>query len=420
VKLGYRYRLYPTAAQADLLISEMERCRWVWNHARALREQVWRNERRTVGYGELSAALTIWRAGHEWLREGSSDAQQQTLRELCAAYARAWKAWRTRGRTGPLGLPGFRSRKRGRWQTVRYTRNGFTVREGRLRVKRAHDGVDVRFSRPLPSEPRTVTITRDWAGRWHASFRVDVEPTPLPVTGRMAGVDLGVDRAYALSDGHREPNPRHLRRRERALKRSQRAFAHKRKGSANRAKARALMARRHAKVADARRDWQQRQSTSLIRAFDLICIEDLAVAGMTATARGTLVRPGQRVRQKAGLNRSILDVGFASLRSMLVYKAELHGRELRIIERFHPSSKLCSGCGHAKAKLALSERTYRCDRCGIVLDRDVNAARNLLAAGLAESQNACGERVRPCVPRHAGQRPTKQEAPLATVGIPHV
>lgn len=309
-----------------MLLGEMHGW-WVWNQGRALHEQTWRQERRTVSCAELCRALTGWRAEHEWLREGSADAQQQALRELCAAYARAFTAWRRRGCRGTLALPGFRSRRRPGWRTVRLTRNGHRLRDGLLHLAGIPDGLEVRWSRALPSVPASVTVTLDSSGRWHASFRVEAEPQPLAAAASMAGVDLGVSCAYALSDGHREPNPRHLRRRQR---------------------------------------------------------------------------------------------GFAEFRRLLAYQAILYTRELRVIDRFHPSSKTCSDCGHAKAKLALSERTYHCERCSLVLDRDVNAARNILAAGLAESQNACEGRIRPARPRPRGQRPQKQEAPLATARIPRL
>ncbi len=420
VQLGYRYRIYPTGDQAEALLAQMDRCRWVWNRAHALRERVWRSERRTVGCGELCRQLTAWRAQHDWLREGSVDVQQQALRELCAAYDRALKARKGRGRRGALKLPGFRSRKRGAWRTLRYTRNGQRVRAGLLRVAGVEDGVEVRWSRELPSEPRSVTVTLDSAGRWHASFRVEVNEQQLAATGNAASVDVGVACAYALSDGQRQPNPRHLARRARQLRRAQRTLARTRRGSQNRAKARLRVARAYARVADARRDWQHWHTTQLVRQHDLLCVEDLAVTAMTHSAQGTTERPGRRVAQKAGLNRAILDVGFAEIVRMLAYKAILYGRELHIVDRFYPSSKTCSGCGHAKAKLALTDRTYHCERCGLVLDRDVNAARNLLAAGLAESQNACGGRVRPARPRPRGQRPQKQERPPATAGIPRL
>ncbi len=351
MELSYRYRLYPTVEQADALLGQMRLCRWVWNQARALRERVWRAERRSVGYGELCRHLTAARAEFDWLAGGSCDAQQQAVRELCAAYGRVWAARRNGKRAGRL--PGYRSAKRGAWRTVRYTRNGHRLRAGKLSVAGVPGAIEVRLSRPLPSKPKSVTVTCDAAGRWHASFRVEVELEARATTGRVVGIDLGVAAAYALSDGHIEANPRHLGRRERALRRSQRALARKRKGSANRAKQKARVAREHARVADARRDFQHQQTTSLVRSHDVICVETLNVAGMTATACGTLGRPGRNVRQKAGLNRAILDVGWSQTVAMLDYKTKLYGRELRKIDRWYPSSKTCSACGTAKPSCPL-------------------------------------------------------------------
>ncbi len=418
VKLGYRCRLYPTPEQANALTEQMRQCRWVWNQARGLRERTWRTERLAVSYGTLSRCLTEARAEMPWLEAGSQDAQQQALREISAAYGRTFKARRN---GTACGLPGFRSVKRSDWRTVRYTRNAHHIDEdGALVVTGVPGSVEVRWSRGLPSLPGSVTITQDAAGRWHASFAVEIAETRLPRTQRTVGIDLGVKCAYATSDGRIEPNPRHLRRRERSLKRSQRSLARKQRGSANRAKAKLRVARRHAQVADARRDWQHRHTTALVREHDLVCVETLAVKNLTASARGTVEQPGSRVAQKAGLNRAILDVGWGAIVAHLDYKATLYGRELVKIDRFHPSSKQCSACGHVKAKLALSERTYRCEHCGLVLDRDVNAARNILAAGLAERQNACGGRVRPVGPRPGRQRSVKQELSPVTAGIPHL
>ncbi len=419
VKLGYRYRLYPTPEQAEALLGAMGQCRWVWNQALGLRERTWRAQKHGVSYGTLSRYLTLARGEIPWLVAGSQDCQQQALRELCAAYGRAFKARRNGARN--IGLPGFRSVKRSNWRTVRFTRNAHRIDEdGALVVTGVDGGIRVRWSRGLPSLPKSATITQDASGRWHASFAVEVNETRLPIARRVVGIDLGVACAYACSDGRIEPNPRHFRQRQRALARSQRSLARKQRGSANRAKAKLRVARRHAQVADARRDWQHQRTTTLVRSHDVTCVETLAVKNLTASAKGTVEQPGRNVRQKAGLNRAILDVGWGAIVEMLDYKTVLYGRELVKIDRFHPSSKQCSGCGHAKAKLALSERTYRCNACGLVLDRDVNAARNILAAGLADKQNACGGRARPVAPKGRGQHPPKQERSPVTAGIPRV
>lgn len=417
MQVGYRYRLYPTVEQAAALIEQMGMCRWVWNEAVALRRRAWKVEARPVGFGELCRALTVARAESAWLRAGSADCQQQAVRELCAAYGRAFQVRKSTGRAVPL--PGPRRKRDGGWRTVRYTRNGHRFdSDGGLALAGVPGSVEVRWTRGLPSLSAGVTVTLDSAGRWHASFSVGVCEQALPPAGRVIGLDLGVSAALTLSDGQQIMSPRHVRRRERALARSQRALARKQRGSKNRAKARANVARQHARTADARRDFQHQATTALVRAQDVICVEDLNVKGMSASARGTVQQPGRKVRQKAGLNRATLDVGFATISSQLAYKAVLYGRDLRVVHRWYPSSKTCSGCGQTRAKLALTERVYHCERRGLVLDRDVNAARNILAAGLAERQNGCGERIRPRPPRRAGHRSAKQKTRRATAGNP--
>jgi putative transposase len=213
-------------------------------------------------------------------------------------------------------------------------------------------------------------------------------------------VDLGLKDFAVLSTGERIPHPRHMDARERRLKRYQRRLARCQKGSANRAKAKLRVARQHARVADGRRDFLHQASTDLVRRFDSIAIEDLNVSGM--------------VRNRS-LARAISCTGWAEFRAMLEYKCERYGRELAVIDRWYPSSKTCSACGHLLASLSLGTRQWTCPGCGTRHDRDVNAAQNIVAAaGLAAS--ACGGDVR----RHGATRPQsplKQESQGASPGI---
>jgi putative transposase len=228
----------------------------------------------------------------------------------------------------------------------------------------------------------------------------------LPATGAKAGVDLGVKDFAATSDGQKIPNPRSLARRERSLARYQRRMARCRKGSANRAKARAKVARAHRKVRASRADFLHRTSTRLVRDRDLIVIEDLNVKGMVRNRR---------------LAKAISDCGWGEFRRQLVYKAARAGRYLIVIDRWYSTSKTCSSCGHLLAELSLSTRTWQCPSCGTRHDRDINAAKNILAAGLAVARNspghACGGNV-----RHPGspgmQSPVKQEPRPVRAGIP--
>ncbi len=250
-------------------------------------------------------------------------------------------------------------------------------------------------------DPTMVTVSREPDGRWYVTFAIDGEPPgPLPRTGHAVGVDLGVQHFAVTSNGDRIANPRHLERKASNLARYQRRLARCRKGSANRAKARAKVARAHRKVRSARRDFLHRASTRLVRDNDMIVIEDLNVSGMIGNRH---------------LARVISDCGWGEFRRQLAYKCEPYGRTLVVIDRWYPSSKTCSACGYLLAGLSLGTRHWTCPSCGTRHDRDVNAAKNIMAAGRAVT--ACGADV-----RHSGttrvQSAVKQEPRPVRAGIP--
>ena len=225
-----------------------------------------------------------------------------------------------------------------------------------------------------------ISVSRR-AGRWYASLTVEREPTAKPAPKRGAvGVDLGVKNLATLSDGTVIPNPRALGARLKALRKAQQALSRKVKGSARREKARARVARLHARVADVRADAIHKATTMIARNYSTVCIEDLNVAGMVKNRH---------------LARSLSDAALGEFRRQLGYKTARSGAALHVVDRWYRSSKTCSGCGSVKAKLSLNERTYRCDSCGLVLDRDLNAAINICVAGSApETLNAHGATVR--------------------------
>jgi putative transposase len=325
----------------------------------------------------------------------SSVPLQQTLRHQHAAF-RAFS-------TGRARYPRFKSR-RGR-QAAHYTRSAFRWRDGQPWLAKSRSPLRLVWSwpdlDPATLTPTSVTVAHDPCGRWYVSIHVDVPaPAPLPAAGGAVGIDLGVTDFAVTSDGTRIPNPRHLQRRAVNLARYQRRMARKRKGSANRRKAAAKVARAHRKVRAARADFLHRTSTRLIRDYDVIVIEDLNVRGMIGNRR---------------LARAISDCGWANFRAMLAYKAERTGRRLVVVDRFSPSSKICSACGHRLATLSLGTRHWRCPSCGARHDRDLNAAKNILAAGRAVA--ACGADV-----SHSGslrvQSAVKQELSPAMEGTP--
>src|SRR5580658_4568159 len=380
VQLRYNYRLYPTPGQRIALARAFGCARVVFNDGLRARQEAHGAGQPYLTDGDLSARLTAAKATPEraWLNEVSAVVLQQALADLNAAY-RNYFASLIGTRKGPkAGPPRFRSRKDSR-QAIRFTVNArFKIlASGKLRLPKIGD-VPVRWSRPLPSEPSSVTVIKDSAGRYFASFVIQAEPGALPETEPVIGIDLGLRHFAVLSDGRKIASPQFLRRAEKKLKRAQRALSRKQKGSRNRDKARVTVARAHARVADARRDFHHQLSTALIRDNQAVAVEDLCVTGLARTR----------------MAKSVHDAGWSAFTGMLAYKARLYGREFRRIGRFEPTSQVCSACGMRDGPKPLHVRAWQCPACGAWLDRDINAAVNLArAAGLAVT--ACGAQVRP-------------------------
>jgi putative transposase len=381
VQLRYNVRLYPTAGQRQELAKAFGCARTVYNDGLRARQEAREQGLPYVPDAELSkrvitkAKQTPERA---WLGEVSAVVLQQALADLNTAY-RNFFASITGKRQGPkVAPPRLRSRK-DRRQAIRFTRNArFRVTAGgKLRLPKIGD-VPVRWSRSLPAEPSSVTVVKDAAGRYFASFVVEVGDEPLPRIASEMGIDLGLTYFAVLSDGRKIDNPRFLRRAERRLRKAQQNLSRKAKGSANRNKAVVKVARAHARVADARRDFAHKLSTALIRENQSVYVEDLAVKGLARTR----------------LAKSVHDAGWSAFVSMLEYKAARRGRTFVKVDRWFPSSKLCSTCGALAESMPLDVRSWVCP-CGAAHDRDVNAAINILAAGRAERLNACGGTVRP-------------------------
>ena len=388
MQLRYNYRLYPTPGQRAALARAFGCARVVFNDGLRARQGAYAAGLPYLTDADLSARLTAAKATPEraWLGEVSAVVLQQALADLNTAY-RNFFASITGKRKGPkAGPPRFRSRK-DRRQAVRFTTNArFKVlASGKLRLPKIGD-VRVRWSRDLPSEPSSVTVIMDAAGRYFASFVVDAQPGVLPAAGPVTGIDLGLTHFAVLSDGRKIASPRFLRRAERKLQRAQRALSRKQDGSQNRNKARVKLARAHARVADARREFCHQLSTALIRDNQAVAVEDLAVSGLGRTR----------------LAKSVHDAGWSAFVGMLEYKARLYGREFHRIGRFEPTSQVCSVCGVKDGPKPLHVRAWQCPACRTWLDRDINAAVNVAkAAGLAVT--ACGAQVRPG-PRVPAQR----------------
>ncbi|MFD7843012.1 RNA-guided endonuclease InsQ/TnpB family protein [Nocardia sp. NPDC059764] len=378
VQLRYNFRMYPTPGQRVSLARAFGCARVVYNDALAAREAARRDGQPYITDAELSKALTEAKKSPQraWLAEVSSVVLQQALADLNTAYRNFFASITGKRRGARVGPPRFRSRKDNR-HAIRFTKNSrFAVTPGgKLRVPKIGD-VKVAWSRELPCEPSSVTIIKDAAGRYFASFVVQTDDQSLPELDAEVGIDLGLSTFAVLSDGSRIESPRFLRQAERRLRKAQKALSRKAKGSANRDRARLKVARTHAKVADTRRDWAHKQSTRIIRDNQAVYVEDLCVKGLARTR----------------LAKSVHDAGWGMFTRMLDEKATRYGRTFARVDRWFPSSQLCSECGALSGKKPLYVREWTC-ACGAVHDRDLNAAHNILAAGRAERLNACGGTV---------------------------
>ena len=372
VHRAYKYRFCPTPEQEENLIRTWGCVRVVYNKALEDRTTAWYERQERVSYADTDKALTEWKKTDDlaFLREVSAVPLQQSLRNLQTAFSNFW-AKRAK-------YPRFKSLKKSNLG-LKYTKAGMSLRNGKVKLAKHAEPLDIVWSRPVDlAAVSSATVTRDKAGRWFISLLAAETVTPKPIKGRTVGIDLGVKDALVTSAGSRH-NPSDMfdvKRKQALITKRQKELSRKAKGSKNRVKARTKLARAHAKLADAKRDWLHKVTTRLVEDFDVICVEDLNVRGMTASAKGA----GRSA--KAGLNRGIMAHNFGEFRELLEYKADWYGKEVAVIDRFYPSSKRCSACGRINDDLKLGHRFWTCP-CGAHHDRDINAAKNIKAAGLA-------------------------------------
>ena len=372
VKRAYRFRFYPTPEQEQILARTFGCTRFVYNHMLRLRSDAWMQRQERVGYHETSAALTALKKTpeHAWLNEVSSVPVQQALRHLQTAFNNFF-AKRARH-------PKFK--RKDAPQSAEYTTSAFKWDGHALKLAKMDAPLAVRWSRQIPKAAKvtTVTVSRDTAGRYFVSLLCDDAVAAKAAVQGKVGIDLGLSHFAVLSTGEKVAAPNTFRKNEAKLAKLQRRLAKKQKGSKNRAKARLKVARLHAKIADSRRDFLHKLSIRLINENQVIAVESLSVSNM---------------QKNRCLSKSISDAGWSEFVRQLEYKARWYGRELIGIDKWYPSSKRCSDCGYTMAKMPLNVREWVCPECGSIHDRDINAARNVLAAGLAVS--AHGESVSP-------------------------
>ncbi len=367
---AYRFRFYPTTEQVQLLSRTFGCVRYVYNWALKAKTDAYYHEGKRLYYKDLSSKLTILKQQPEavWLNEVSSVALQQELRHLDRAFIHFFE--------GRAEYPQFH-KKHGK-QSATFASSAFKWDGETISLAKMKEPLAIRWSRKLSGIPTSLTITKDAADRYFVAITIEEDITPLPEMSQQVGIDFGLLDAVILSTGEKVGNPRFFRKDEKRLAKAQKRLSKKQKGSKNRDKARIKVAKIHAKMADRRQDFLQKLTTQLIRENQVISLESLQVKHMI---------------QNHHLAKSIADVGWGELVRQLEYKAAWYGRTVVKIDKFYPSSKRCYDCGHLMSKMPLNIRAWTCPECGKTHDRDINAAQNILAAGLAVL--ACGEAVRP-------------------------
>lgn len=370
--MAHRYRVVPDPEQLPILVRHCSDARFVWNLALE-QANYYRPGRRTPGVAERSLQLTAARRS-TWLGEGSASVQQQALRDFDQALKSWWagthrrSTWRKAGRNEGFCVRDVKVvRLNRRWATIAVPKVG---------------PVRFRLSRPLPDNCRQARVTLDRAGRWHVSFSA-VQPIVVrEPTGKVVGLDAGVRATLAFSDGRQVHAPALRASEMQRLRRLQRKQARQSKGSKRRARTKMAVAKLKAKEADRRRDFIEQATTALVREFDLIAIEDLAVKNMIRSVKGTVEAPGVNVAAKRALNRAISAQGWGTIRRRLTDKAATCGVTVVAVSPAYTSQR-CAVCGHTDPDNRESQAVFRCRVCGHEANADVNAAVNILAAGLA-------------------------------------
>jgi putative transposase len=382
-KRAYKYRFYPTEEQRIILAQTFGCVRFVYNWGLHTRSTAYNERGEKLSYNGLAAMLPDLKKQYLWLGDVSSVPLQQSLRHLDRAFKNFFE--------GRAKYPSVKKKQHS--QSASYAANAFKWDGAALTLAKMHAPLDIHWHRALPEHvtPSSVTITKDGANRYFISILVEDDIKPLPVVNTLVGLDLGITSMVALSTGERVGNPRYFAKDEKRLAKAQRQLARKKKGSKNRNKARLKVARIHARIQDRRRDYQHKLSTRIVHENQVICVESLAVKNMV---------------KNHCLAKAISDVGWGEFIRQLEYKSKWYERTLIKIDQWYPSSKACHACKHVVDSLTLDIREWVCPACGVVHDRDTNAALNILAEGLSASD--CGGSVRPV--RAKARRATPGEA----------
>ena len=366
MKARYQNRFYPSDQQKQSLAQLFGCVRVVWNDALALSKAT-----KYPGYNRLARTLTTSKKTieREWLNSVSSVPLQQSLKQLETAYRNYFDSHKGKRKGKKVGQPRFK--KKANSQSATFVKSGFSVKDSQVYLAKIGN-VSPILSRELPSEPSSVTVIKDCANRYFLSFVVEIDPIQIDAKNQSIGIDLGIKTFAVMSNGEKAFSPDYSKH-DRKVRKLQKKLARQQKDSKRRNKTRIQIAKQHNRIADTRKDFLHKLSTKIVTENQTIILEDLNVSGMVKNRR---------------LARSISLQGWREFRTLCEGKSEKFGREFHVINRWEPTSQICSDCGFKWGKLDLSIRSLLCINCGTEQDRDENAARNIEKVGIGHCHDS--------------------------------
>lgn len=371
INKSYKYRIYPTKNQIKYIEGCFSACRYVYNVSLDCEQQLYQlGGKSNISAFGLNYHITNYKISEPWLNNYDSLALAYEMENLSSAYKKFFKGG---------GYPKFKSKNDPK-QSFR-TRMSIKVLENGIKIPKLKKEIYAKIHRPIEGKLKQFTISRE-NGKYYVSAMCEIVKDIKPVeVNKVVGIDTGVKSFMVTSDNVVVDNPKFLTSELKHLKVLQQKLSRAKKGSNNREKIKNTISKVHKSISNKRENFLHNESRKLVNENDLICMEDLNIKGLTKSSKGTIEKPGKKVKQKSGLNRSITDVALGSFMSMVGYKASFDGKHTVKVNRFFSSSKTCSCCGTINKDLKLSDRVWTCDSCGTKLDRDYNAAVNIMTEG---------------------------------------